>query len=110
MTLPEQGGFNERLDEILTAKFSTRPDGGAWCMKHLHKLEVGVCRSCEAADAIRTLVLEEIIGEDEPEFHDAGCYQYNGLEYCHCSAKPIKAANVSRADQRKKLGGTNGTK
>lgn len=48
-------------------------------------------------------VRERVVGEDVPEFHDPGCYQYNGLEYCHCSAKPDKAANELRSDQRNEI-------
>ena len=48
-------------------------------------------------------VRERVVGEDVPEFHDPGCYQYNGLEYCHCSAKPDKAANEFRSEQRARL-------
>ena len=48
-------------------------------------------------------VSERVVGEDVPEFHDPGCYQYNGLEYCHCIAKPDKATNNLRNEQRETL-------
>lgn len=48
-------------------------------------------------------VRERVVGEDVPEFHDPGCYQYNGIEYCHCIAKPDKATNNLRNEQRDKL-------
>ena len=48
-------------------------------------------------------VRERVVGEDVPEFHDPGCYQYNGIEYCHCIAKPDKATNNLRNEQRETL-------
>lgn len=82
--LPEQGGFNERLDEILTA-FANGEYSHHWTDNRL------VYTKDEAKAAIRTLVLEEIIGEDRPHEEE-------------------HSSKVTKMEQRKKLGGTNGTK
>lgn len=54
------------LDDILTSKFATKPNGRAWCMRHSHKLDMGVCVSCDAVQAIKQLIKEvanQIVGE-----------------------------------------------
>lgn len=57
--LPEQGGFNERLDEILDNFL----DGTEARLTEIGWERYGE-NVAEAKAAIRTLVLEEIIGED----------------------------------------------
>ena len=97
--LPEQGGFNERLTEMLTklheAHYDTI-DGTDGCKSSID----------EAKADIRTLILEEIIGEDEePDIPPTR----------HPNSKPgysLRATVINKklAEQRKKLGGTHGTK
>lgn len=86
--LPEQGGFNERIDELA---------GDLWA-------KYGKPRTMEEfisefKQSIRTLVLEEIIGENEPEY---------GLDNPDWGSNRMR--NRLRAEQRKKLGDTHGTK
>lgn len=93
MTLPEQGGFDERLDEILWAVANHYDPDTTDPYPHV--------TVPEAKAAIRTLVLEEIIGEDvDPD--NWGWRNWQG-------GAP-KAINLILAEQRKKLEDTNGTK
>ena len=48
----------DKIDEILTANFATKPDGKAWCTLHAHKLDLGICVSCKAKSQILALVEE----------------------------------------------------
>ena len=85
MTLPEQGGFNERLDEILQVMFnSTRPNVAL----------------PKAKAAIRTLIAEEIIGEDDDVYMKINPASDEDL----LIVLGENANNRLRADQRKKLG------
>lgn len=96
MTLPEQGGFNEKLDAIIV-ELQVSIGKGLTKSSDLYKAKH------EAKTAIRTLVLEEIIGENE-------------LSYSIPQGMPesvysrFKGADKLREEQRLKLGGTHGTK
>ena len=76
--LPEQGGFNEKLDKILRK----------------HGAGEGELTYSLKAD-IRTLIAEGIIGEDEKT------YQLGSPEWNF-----VGGQNALRAEQRKKLGFT----
>lgn len=89
--LLEQGGFNEKLTEVLLDFACDVEDAGKKGEQSVSYLNL---KRKEAADTIRTLVLVEIIGEDdEPR---------NTLEHSR--------RNFLRAEQRLRLGGTHGTK
>jgi len=49
----------KQIDEVLTACYSTKPNGRAWCTRHLHSLDVGVCISCEASKRLSDLIKRE---------------------------------------------------
>jgi hypothetical protein len=49
------------LDEILVKNFATKPDGGAWCTVHLHKLDLGICLSCEAKAQIEQYIEDKVL-------------------------------------------------
>lgn len=106
MTLPEQGGFNERLDEIF-AYFNSRlpqPETQNEATRRVEHIK-------EAQAAIRTLVLEEIIGEDE--YWDKWSFGIDGeYEMVTQCEKPQKKRHRDelRNEQRKKLEGSDGTK
>lgn len=86
--LPEQGRFNEKLTEILS---------NFWHYQNDHGKDRGITFD-EAKAAIRTLVLEEIIGEDASQ---VGSIPVSGAQ---------ARMNRFKAEQRKKLGGSDGTK
>lgn len=102
--LPEQGGFDERLDEVLTklARETTLADRDADIAATPQGVKDASKRYqwsiSEARSAIRTLVLEEIIGEDETDEDE----ELNTLFY--------GTRNGLRLQQRKELEDTHGTK
>ena len=53
--------------------------------------------------AILQWVSEAVVGQNEPEYHDVGCYFYNGPGYCHCPAMRDNVRNNLRAEQREIL-------
>ena len=93
--LPEQGGFNERLDNVLWAianKYD--PDTN----EPYPQMSVP-----EARTAIRSLIAEEIIGEDVYwNKQQRRKFSTNDID----SFAHLFAVNTTLADQRKKLGFT----
>lgn len=47
-----------------------------------------------------TELLREVIGENQAEWHDPGCYAYKGIDYCYCIGKTEMYANNLREKQR----------
>jgi len=48
--------IEKKVDDVLASKYATKPDGHAWCTRHLHKLDIGICISCSAAKEIMQLI------------------------------------------------------
>jgi len=99
--LPEQGGFNEKLEAILEHHRE-------W-MRGIRTDRLIGASSKQTADAIRTLIREEIIGEDTEGAWNELFPNDRGSGRDVDELKNLYN-NELRAEQRLKLGGTHGTK
>ena len=106
--LPEQGGFNERLKDALSILYNAAwVEGSNYKENNPEGSQIPSERETKKIDAttnrIRTLVLEEIIGEARAEHSyrcGIGCPHEPEVDVYRCTCGLVGSP---RAEQRKKL-------